>query len=388
MLKRIAAAAIAAIIFAAPASADYKRDYTAYAAALDAGDLAAAIRHGEAAWRAAEVELGDHATTAILAYNYATLVADFQPTKAAEAFARALAITEAGVGALSVTDLKVRLAEAMAIASALKPGKEQKALLESLVSLLEANPSLASESPEAHARGWRTVAVMSLRAGADSKVRQAADLAIESAASLDPIDNRLLAESLIIGAVARLTSQAREGKEIVESIALLDRAIMLFPPQVDIDSFDRLLALALSWRISIRPLAESTDRAAFTTGTRLVSRDELRTAYERGLSATALQDLFAWSSPKPAICGALTLWASRKSPRYPTRALNKSNVGAIIVGYDLNETGVERSVLLADFPETGFGEAALKAMKSWRLESPPPSECRKNNVMFFTFEIR
>ena len=37
MLKRMAAAAIAAIVLVAPASADYKRDDTAYVAALDAG---------------------------------------------------------------------------------------------------------------------------------------------------------------------------------------------------------------------------------------------------------------------------------------------------------------------------------------------------------------
>jgi len=27
-------------------------------------------------------------------------------------------------------------------------------------------------------------------------------------------------------------------------------------------------------------------------------------------------------------------------------------------------------------------------MKSWRLASPRPAECRKNNLTFFTFEIR
>lgn len=51
MLRRLAATAIAAILLAAPASADHKSDYKAYVAALDAGDLAAAILHGEAAWR-------------------------------------------------------------------------------------------------------------------------------------------------------------------------------------------------------------------------------------------------------------------------------------------------------------------------------------------------
>ena len=48
------------------------------------------------------------------------------------------------------------------------------------------------------------------------------------------------------------------------------------------------------------------------------------------------------------------------------QALHKGNVSAVIVGCDLNDTGVERSVLLADFTETGFGEAALASMQAWR----------------------
>lgn len=387
MLKRIAAVAIAAVIFVAPASADYKIAYKAYMAALDISDLAAAMRHGEAAWRAAETELGDHATTAVLAFNFANLVADFQPTKAGEAYARALAITEAGIGALAAPDLRVRLAEAKVRASADQPRKEQKQLLELLDSLLEAHPALASESPEAHARGWRTVAMLRMRSGQTPKSRRAADLAIESAAALDPIDGRLLAESLVIGAIARLSSTDRDDTDVIEAIALLDRSFPLFPPQKDIDSFDRLLAQAMAWRLSTNPIADSKDSLRFTTGTRLVSSNDMKRAFERANIARSPQDMYKWEPSTFAGCIGDIKWKERPSAEFPVQALNRGFIGSIIVGYDLNATGVERVVLLSDFPDAGFGEAAVKAIKKWTLAAPPSPACSKNHITFYTFTL-
>lgn len=383
----VAAAAMAALLLAAPASADYKSEYKAYAAAIDISDLAAAVRHGEAAWRAAETELGDNATTAILAYNLAILVADFQPAKAAEAYARALAIAEAGIGALSAAELRVRLAEANVLASGDKPRKEQKELLETLESALEALPALASESPEAHARGWRTVAMLRMRAGQTSRSRQAADLAIESAGLLGPIDSRLLAESLVVGAIARLSSTNRDDVDVVEAIALLDRSFPLFPPQKDIHSFDQLLAQAMAWRLSVNPIADTKDSLRFTTGTRLVSPRDMKNTFERANIPRLPQDMFRWQPSTNAGCNDDIKWKEQPDPVFPMEAINRGFIGSIIVGYDLNATGVERVVMLSDFPAAGFGEAAAKALKKWTLAAPPSPACSKNQITYFTFTL-
>jgi hypothetical protein len=60
-----------AVVFAAwlgltvPSSAqsDHVAHYKAYSEALNRGDPIAAVEHAEAAWRAAETELGDNQTT-------------------------------------------------------------------------------------------------------------------------------------------------------------------------------------------------------------------------------------------------------------------------------------------------------------------------------------
>ena len=67
--------------------------YKAYNAALETGDMIAAAEHAEAAWRMAETELGDNPTTAVLAYNYASMMYYAQPVNAIEPLKRVIAIT-------------------------------------------------------------------------------------------------------------------------------------------------------------------------------------------------------------------------------------------------------------------------------------------------------
>ena len=68
--------AVVMSVWLAPTVSSYAQNehvvhYLAYNKALDDGDSIAATEHAEAAWRTAEAELGDHQTTAILAYNFA-----------------------------------------------------------------------------------------------------------------------------------------------------------------------------------------------------------------------------------------------------------------------------------------------------------------------------
>lgn len=61
-MKALFAAIAVAALVSGPAAADHESEYRAYMAALDAGDIATALELGEAAWRAAETQLGDTPT--------------------------------------------------------------------------------------------------------------------------------------------------------------------------------------------------------------------------------------------------------------------------------------------------------------------------------------
>lgn len=61
----------------------------------------------------------------------------------------------------------------------------------------------------------------------------------------------------------------------------------------------------------------------------------------------------------------------------------------MLLGYELNETGVERVVVLSDgMGGKEFGEVAANAVKSWRLSKPVPKECWKNQTAVFKFGFR
>ena len=67
--------------------------YAEYNKALEAGDYSGAVQSAERAWRLAEEEIGDHQTTAILAYNYASLIYWRYTAAALEPLERAVEIS-------------------------------------------------------------------------------------------------------------------------------------------------------------------------------------------------------------------------------------------------------------------------------------------------------
>jgi outer membrane biosynthesis protein TonB len=91
--------------------------------------------------------------------------------------------------------------------------------------------------------------------------------------------------------------------------------------------------------------------------------------------------------PHPEICRTGDIWSERKPPSYPARALRRGSIGAILIGYDVDGTGVSRTVVLTDFTESGFGAAAVNSMKNWRLKPGLDPACWKNLVTIFMFVI-
>lgn len=153
-----------------------------------------------------------------------------------------------------------------------------------------------------------------------------------------------------------------------EAAEQLDRAIVLFPPQKSIDDFHPLFGQAMAWRFSVKALAESEDLAS--------ALDTI----DKDLDADAM---CRWDQSRPANCKLD--WETRSGLVYPRSGLNRGEVGSVLVGYDVNESGVERTVVIAGVNGEKFAEAATTAMKTWRLKEPVPAECRTNHLTTFSF---
>jgi hypothetical protein len=300
-------AALVAIVLTTPAAADYKSEYKAYVAALDAGDYKAALNHGEAAWRQAETEIGGNATTAILAYNYAILAADVYPARGVEAFNRAieLAETSAFAGAIPLQEALMRRAE-----TRVRAEPDNDAFTKDLEALLSAADADDATMIEAQAMGWRSLAAIRIREKKPDRARKAADASVALFAKLDPPDPRLQREALFLAGMARIAGDIRTEQDVAEAIVLFDRSASLFPPQRDIDLFDPLLAQAIAWRQSVKALAESYGGTPkIKLGSRLPDGEDLKAAYERADAKSALEDEFYWvaltrKSAAPATSGA------------------------------------------------------------------------------------
>lgn len=379
MRTLLATAAIFALL-SSPASADYKSEYQTYSSAIASGDTAGALSHGEAAWRAAETELGDVQTTAVLAYNFGRLASMYSAQKAIEPFGRALEIAAKVDTGLNRADIALRLAEARVIAD---PSNTE--LAQALAGSLKAAPE-DEGTLDARARGWRTLAAFEIAIGDYNSAMSSADQAVALAQSVKPLDKRLLREALNSAGVARVVGSSHRQKHLLDAIDLLDRALDLFPSQESIDGFDRLYADTIAWRLSIRTFASSLPKSGSRPGSGVDPEKLLRAA-----SKFDADSMVKWRMERPAFCKVDRIedvWSERKPPKYPTPARNDGNVGTILIGYDLNATGVERAIILADFSAAGFGDAAVESMKDWKLASPQPEECRKNRLMYFTFYLR
>lgn len=387
MRTLLATAAIFALL-SLPASADYKSEFQSYSSAVASGDLAGALTHGEAAWRAAETELGDAPATGVLAYNFGGIASRYAVQKAVEPFERALVIADKVDTGLNRDDIVLRLAEARVNAD-----PSNKDLAHSLAESLKTAPE-EEGTLEARAYAWRTLATLQIAsgdfdAGFASKFYAAmafADHAVAVVEKVKPLNKRGLREALYLAGSARITGSSHQQKHLLEAIDILDRALELFPPQESIDAFDPFYAKTIASRLSIRTLASSLPKRRSQPGSGVDSERIVKAA-----SKFDADSMVKWRTERPEFCKVdrvEDVWRERKAPKYPKQAENDGYVVTILVGYDLNETGVERTLILPDFSGAGLGDAAVQSMKSWKLVAPQPEECRKNRLTYFTFDLR
>ena len=346
----------------------YLVEYRAYRQAARAGDIDAAVRHARAAWQSAETLLGDDRHTATLAFNFGRLQLYRDALAALPALRRADELQQSGIAQLPAAELRLFLAYAEYQTSG-----RTRSDLRSFRKSLEASSDELSDGSIDLADIWIALMTEDFTAGrwadtVDSAAR--ADAALRAAA---PDDLEALVKVILAGGAARLLLPRWTEKQILAAHHEFERAQRLFPPQQDIEHFDPLLAQVLAW-----------DAAALAV---------YRTRYHSGFPDAAADD----EQPMPPVlensglydprCGEIE-WQARKSPEYPDAARSAGYIGAVIVGYNLDEDlRVSEPKVLAEVPARKFGHAAASSMSDWQA-APPASDdpvCRRNLLSTFTF---
>lgn len=370
-LLRLATVLLVFVVFSSEplhSAAEHLIEYRAYQQAFETGDVAGALRHGEAAWRAAETALGDDPTTAVLAYNYARLAFTYHETAelARQAYARAIELSNKGIGQLPLGDLEIGLAEVKLILK-----QEERASADRLGELLGQRRSRGEAPTDVSAHAWKTLAQYRLRRKQRTAASEMADIAASEANQLQPPDVDLQADALILGALARLsfTGASRSQRRVDEATERLDQAIDMFPAQKTIDGFDRSLAQALLLRGSITSMM----RSGF---------------YGRETEQRDLAGMIPVDQEGSAHCPRIDDALNRTPVIFPDEAQKDGRVGAVLVGVDFNETAVERVVVLAEPSEGGFGTAAIAGISGWTLTEPFAEECRTNLFTMVSFVLK
>ena len=394
MLAACAAAALLAVPSAAhpqgqaggaQAGKTHLAEFKAFSDATAAGDRDAVLRHGEAAWRAAEAELGDHETTALLAQNFVYEAIWTAPDAARPAATRALALGQAGLGLSNLPLPELEIADAYLQATEKPRSRERRRRLTAALT--------AEDAP-----------LTALRIGA---AQRAANLLVEEddheaayvvastlARALDAEDDlppgvlALTNMQRVVAMLApkkyrsglpseRLTIRADWKDRLKDAHVLIDHTTALFEPQVDIEDFDPLFAASYAWHSVIMALQHSH---------KIEVPEDWTFEGRRMTPAT------------PAIAGRETedeapvcpiAWKERRL-RYPPGAQGKRYIGGVLLGYHLTPEGrVEGARILSEVPADRFGQAILSQVEDWEAETDGVEpDCLRNQVVSVQFVMR
>jgi len=381
MLRRISFLTLFAILFsvlpggAAPAYAqnEHAGHYKAYNEALDSGDLPAAADHAQAAWRAAEREMGDNQTTAILAYNFANLIYYSRPADAIAPLNRVIALTGEGHEIFGAEAPVVMLAYVEASADEKSLGKKK-----ALRRILEEKEAAGAPPNLLAARAWLHIAYDEMRRKKYERAEKSTAFAIRHYRDFQPSMPREAAGALITGGVARVAGRSRNNTDLIEAAQFFDEATGLFPPQVSIETFDPLLAAAIAWQAATWSAAQSDNSGGSGIGSRVIKKAP---DLDRTSNVT-------WDPPKPE-GGCVLDWEKRDLPSFPESDLNKGYLGAVLVGFHIDGLRISGGRMLAEVPERSrFGEVALEATADWTLKQEPGPECRSNHLSVVLFIIK
>ena len=359
---------------AAHAQKEHVKYYKQFNEALEAGDLAAAAEAGERAWRAAETELGDNQTTAVLAYNYAAQIYFPAPDKAIEPLERVIEIVGEG------NDMFGAEAPALMLAFARNATSDERRNVDDLRARLEAHDAQNTETTLLSARGWYAVGSYEL---GRRRFRNAVDALSNAMRHFESFHNFVpleIATTLIARGIGYVAGKNRKNDDIVAANFDFNDAIALFPAQSSIETFDPLLATAVAWDAVSGAAATSDNVAGLSPGTNFNrKRPELKG-----------DELVKWAGPRPSYAECDFQWKPRRRPRFPTADAVRDTIGGVFLGYHIEGTKVVGARVLAEVPERSqFGERALSAVSNWELEKPLANPaCGRNLLITYQFILK
>lgn len=361
-----------AMVIGAQAQSDHIAHYKAYSEALEQGDLAAADKHAEQAWRAAEQTLGDHQTTAILAYNFANLVYYSRPGVAREPLTRVIELTGENSDLFGNTSPGLMLLLVDAVEDKESRPKE-RALRKGLSDLEEQNPPPNLLA----ARAWLHVGTREMLRSQYKRSENSTDFSIRHYAPFKGPGKIEVANAYILGGITRVAGSSRNTTDLREAVNLFDQAIEMFPPQRNIETFDSQLAVALAWQGATSAAAYSDVRSTSRNGSRLNRKPP-----ELDINARV-----EWENRSPEENQACVIdWEEREPPKFPDSASREGYLGAVVIGYDIEAGKVHGARILAEVPATSeFGEVSLASMDKWKVAKEPPIECQSNVLTTFKF---
>lgn len=337
---------------AAPATAPppYVLHYRAYRAAYEAGDVSTALAEAQAALQAHVESRPPDAVRATLAVNVAAALLDAGLGEAAaRAVAEAAALPEqtARVDPSLLALLQAHAALlvdpeaglALALGAAAAAPTDDPILSSRALRLAQTAARLAlgvDRFPEA-AEGWRLVARL---------------------AEMGDFPPDFLRGRALTGLGIALLMQGEE-RPALETLGQALRALAAFAGETETSEATLgqvAYAEALAWRSAVSALIESNDWRG-----------------PEGSDAPDPAPLAGRALPCPLMIHA------RPPPAFPTDAMMRFSVGAVVVRLSLDEGGAVTQIgALAFAPDNSFAEAVDAVAPLWRVERAPdaPSGCR------------
>ena len=389
MKTLMAGAAALALLGTVAAQDGYEDHYRAHQAATAQGDRDAMLTAGEAAWRAAEAELGEVETTAILAQNhlYDRLFAD--PEGAAEVAARALALGEAGLGLANMSLTELRAANAY-VAASQKPKKDD--LRDALLGAILADKATGRPLNPLAIGLYRTGSVLAIKDGDYTGAYDFVGGLTDEVRAAEGAPDQLLAGALVDEAAvlmmqpkplppgsfgSRIRSRRTKYEEQLSDAAiLLAEAVSLFPEHGPIESFDPAHARAHAWG--------AVNGALLSSAKLSIDADH---AYQGRTLDDFAPELAQADGDENGGPDCVVAWEDRKM-RYP-RLDRKWYNGAVYVGYHIGEDGrVEGARVLSEVPTGRFGPAVLEEMQGWKADtSGLAPACLGDKTTVFKFVV-
>ena len=345
----------------------YLSEYKAYLQAIEAGDSEAAERHGYTAWQVAEEALGDNQLTGILAFNYGQLVIFTNTESALAALKRAKALHDAGFVELPSDDLNLFLAYAE-----FSPNRQWRRQANTLRSALIAIEKAGITTSDT-ATMWLYLAASDYQSKRYKDAVESAGKAERAFEISSPENYRQKANAIVIAGASKVIPLPRKIEDVVSAHGDFERAIRLYPPQKDFESFDPILAQALGW-------FAAADAAIGTLG-------ENHGEVLDGVGGP-MPPVFEVDADAPQDCGIE--WEKRPPPKYSNLANYRGYFGAVMVIYELgDDVNIHNPRILSEVPVNTFSKDVLRSMRGWKLKSPPVNHpgCRKNLMTQFTFVL-